>query len=204
MMEPIVPSMGGRCVYNYDIECCVAYVCTYRTTCTHPYMFLFWRQGRDLVHDQDAPVRILDYYANYGPGIASFSRGGVGTTLTGVCHFTKRAESHAGYCHGGSMCSLMDDVIGWAAFLVTGKCCPWTGFTVQINSSLQRPILVDSILLVQATITKVERRKVSVTAAIVDPSQENAIHATGEGLVILNRGVLPDHDEKETSKESRP
>jgi hypothetical protein len=95
------------------------------------------------------------------------------------------------------MCSLLDDVVGWAAFLVTGNCCPWTGFTVQINSSLQRPILVDSIFLVQATITKVERRKVSVSATIVDPSQDNVIHATGEGLVILNRGVLSEH---ETSK----
>lgn len=117
--------------------------------------------------------------------------GGVGTTLTGVTHFTRRAESHAGYCHGGSMCSLLDDVIGWVAFLVTGKCIPWSGFTVQINTSLKKPIKVDSILLVRATITQVVRRKVSVAATILDPSDEEPIlHASGEGLVILNRGIL--------------
>ena len=78
--------------------------------------------GRDLVHDPDAPVRIKHYYVNYGPG-----GGGIGTTLTGICFFSQAAESHQGYCHGGSFCSLMDDVVGWVSFCVTGKIQPWTG-----------------------------------------------------------------------------
>ena len=103
------------------------------------------------------------------------------------------------------MCSVLDDVVGWVAFLVTGSCRPWTGFTVQINSKLQKPIAVDSILLVQATITNVVRRKVSVSATIVDPAEDEeeggdeqnentqrAVHATGEGLVIINRDVIPE------------
>mmetsp|Transcript_18790 Transcript_18790/g.33144 ORF Transcript_18790/g.33144 Transcript_18790/m.33144 type:complete len:226 (+) Transcript_18790:68-745(+) len=155
-------------------------------------------QGKDLIHDKDAPVRVLNYYVQYGPGIivqgagGAKDRGGVGTTLTGIVHFTPRAESHKGFCHGGSMCSLLDDVIGWVAFLVTGECRPWTGFTVQINSSLKRPIPVDSILLVKARITKIERRKVSVEASIVDPKEDDACHAVGTGLVVMNRGVLPE------------
>lgn len=172
-------------------------------------------QGRDLVHDKDAPVRVLEYYVNYGPGIAlaadnnddnsdknadtaqstvkykNFARGGVDTTLTGIVCFTKRAESHQGYCHGGSMCSIMDDVIGWVGFLVTGECRPWSGFTVQVNSKLQRPVHVDSVLLVQAKITHIERRKVSIEAVILDPKEEqNTVHATASGLVVVNRGVL--------------
>jgi acyl-coenzyme A thioesterase PaaI-like protein len=151
-------------------------------------------QGRDLVHDRHAPVRVLEYFVRYGDGEGtSFSKGGVGTVLTGIAHFTKRAESHKGFCHGGSMCSLMDDVLGWGAFLVTGECRPWTGFTVQVNTSLKKPIRVDSFLLVKATITKIERRKVSVTAELIDPSDtENIVHAMGEGLVVMNRGVLPE------------
>lgn len=172
-----------------------------------------WK-GRDLIHDRQSPVRILEYYVEYGPGIThseetnqqnesasdkrpsvrykSFVRGGVGTRLSGLVHFTKRAESHKGYCHGGSMCSIMDDVIGWVGFLVTGECRPWSGFTVQINSKLQRPVHVDSILLVQAKITKVERRKVSIEAVIKDPKDgdDNCIHATATGLVVVNRGIL--------------
>jgi acyl-coenzyme A thioesterase PaaI-like protein len=150
-------------------------------------------KGRDLVHDANSPVRILEYYVNYGDGsgVSGCSKGGVLTTLTGIAHFTRRAESHQGFCHGGSMCSLLDDVIGWVAFLVTGECRPWTGFTVQINSSLKRPIPVGSVMLVKATITKVERRKVFAVASIEDP-REDAIHATGDGLVIVNKGVLHD------------
>ena len=89
------------------------------------------------------------------------------------------------------MCSVMDDVIGWVGFLVTGECRPWSGFTVQVNSKLQRPVHVDSVLLVQAKITHIERRKVSIEAVILDPKEEqNAVHATASGLVVVNRGVL--------------
>eukprot|EP00536_Pseudo-nitzschia_multiseries_P016659 jgi/Psemu1/313416/fgenesh1_kg.1188_\ len=181
-----------------------------------------WK-GRDLVHDRNSPVRVLDYYVRYGPGIhirgddnsnnsnsvyKSFPKGGVDTTLTGIVHFTKRAESHKGYCHGGSMCSIMDDVIGWVGFLATGECLPWSGFTVQVNSKLQKPVRVDSILMVKATITNIERRKVSIEAVISDPSESQSesqseskpsggnpkrdpsVHATASGLVVVNRGVL--------------
>lgn len=151
-------------------------------------------QGRDLVHDRQSPVRILEYFVQWGngDGIAG-SKGGVGTVLTGIAHFTKRAESHRGFCHGGSMCSLMDDVVGWAGFLTSGVCRPWSGFTVQINTGLKKPIRVDSFLVLRATITKIERRKVSIRAELIDPEAEeenNGVHAVCEGLVVLNRGVL--------------
>lgn len=197
-------------------------------------------QGRDLIHDVHSPVRILEYFVKYGTsqplttsGLSPRARGGAGTTLTGTVHFTKRAESHQGYCHGGSMTSVLDDVIGWVAFLVTGECRPWTGYTVQVNTSLKRPIPVDSVLIVQATIVQIVRRKVSVHATIFDPQSMNlegtgsmmmddandkndsagdddvfqrmiranpdAIHATAEGLVVMNRGVLPpDFDRSST------
>lgn len=158
-------------------------------------------QGRDLMHDVNASVRIIEYYVKYGPShpLVPDTRGGVGTTLTGIVHFTKSCESHAGYCHGGSMTSLMDDAIGWVAFLVTGECRPWSGFTVQVNTALKKPIPLGSILCVQARITNVERRKVTVEATISNPSEETTcedlrsegvVHATAEGLVVLNHGVL--------------
>jgi acyl-coenzyme A thioesterase PaaI-like protein len=145
------------------------------------------------MHDADAPVRILRYYVKYGSGegMEGFSRGGLGTTLTGIVHFTARAESHAGYCHGGSMCSVFDDTVGWCAFLATGDCKPWSGFTVQINTSLKRPIPVESVLLVTAEIVRIERRKVVVEVALMDPAAGDVEHASGDGLVVLNRGVLP-------------
>lgn len=186
----------------------------------HSYRQKHGWQGRDLIHDVHSPVRILEYYVQYGTSqpLTGLSRGGIGTKLTGIVHFTRRAESHQGYCHGGSMTSVMDDVIGWVAFLVTGQCRPWSGYTVQVNTSLKRPIPVDSILVVQATIVQVLRRKVSVEATIFDPSEEddldydggdddgifktinpNTIHAASEGLVVINRGILPvDYDRSST------
>lgn len=155
--------------------------------------------GRDLVHNVRAPVRITDYFVQYGigddiqlvdPPRVSPQRGGAGTVLTGLAEFTADAESHAGFCHGGSMCSIMDDIVGWIAFCVTGSCRPWTGFTVQVNTALTKPVKVNSTLLLQAEITKVERRKVFVFAKLIDPAENNAVHATCEGLVILNKGIL--------------
>jgi hypothetical protein len=51
-------------------------------------------------------VRIADYFISYsnGDGVVGLDKGGVGTVLTGIVHFTEKAESHQGLCHGGSMC----------------------------------------------------------------------------------------------------
>jgi acyl-coenzyme A thioesterase PaaI-like protein len=162
--------------------------------------------GRDLIHDQHAPVRITEYHVHYGDGagVDGLSTGGIGTKLTGVVQFTRRAESHRGYCHGGSMCSVMDDAVGWCGFMVTGKVMPWSGFTVQINTSLKKPIPVNATLLVTALVTKIERRKVSIHVELIDPQHKSndesneddrdvgtVVHATAEGLVVINRGVFP-------------
>ena len=145
------------------------------------------------MHSITSPVRILEYRVQY-PN----KSGGEGTKLIGVVHFTPQAESHQGFCHGGSMCSIMDDAIGWIGFCVTGKCKPWTGFTVQINTSLMKPVRVGQVLLLRIQIDKVERRKVFASAELVDPDEKmddgsECVHARGDGLVILNRGVLEAH-----------
>ena len=93
------------------------------------------------------------------------------------------------------MCMIMDDVIGWTGFLATGEVRPWTGFTAQVNTSLKRPIRVNSILMIQGKIVKREGRKVFIEAKLVDPActtrdGEFTVHAAGDGLVILNREVL--------------
>ncbi len=157
-----------------------------------------WK-GSDLVHSISSPVRILEYRVQYPSTSPNM---GVDTTLTAVVYFTEKAESHRGYCHGGSMCSVMDDIIGWTAFCVTGRCLAWTGYTVQVNTSLMKPIRVGQILKLCCTIEKVERRKVFLKAKLVAPdtstdedqnNDQDIVHATGEGLVILNRGVLDGH-----------
>ena len=162
-----------------------------------------WK-GRDYVHSEISPVRILEYFVQYDTGSEKMiseeqegiklSKGGVGTILTGIAHFTTLAESHKGYCHGGSMCSVMDDVIGWCGFCASGKCLPWSGFTVQVNTKLRKPVPVNSLLKVQCRIVKMERRKVFLEATLTYPCdqlEEEVIHAQADGVVVLNRGILP-------------
>jgi acyl-coenzyme A thioesterase PaaI-like protein len=179
-----------------------------------------WK-GRDYCHDsRSSPVYIKDYYlktynthadnaishpsekcndtrVNDATASApatmedSTVTGGVGTTLSGVVYFTTDAESHPGYCHGGSMTAVMDDVIGWVGFCAQNVVRPWSGYTVQVNCKLQQPVSVESILLVRGRITKIEGRKVFVQGELLDPStregEDVTVHAQAEGIFILNR-----------------
>ncbi|KAL7513287.1 hypothetical protein ACHAXN_010379 [Cyclotella atomus] len=140
-----------------------------------------WK-GSDLCHSKSSPVRISHYAIQY-------TSTGIGTTLTGIAHFTAAAESHAGYCHGGSMTSVMDDIIGWTAFHVTGQCLAWGGFTAQINVSLKTPIAVGSVLKIVGKIVKWERRKVWIEASLVAVEDDGSEveHCTSEGLVIMKK-----------------
>ena len=95
------------------------------------------------------------------------------------------AESHRGLCHGGTMCALMDDVVGWTGFCATGVCKPWSGFTVQINTALKKPVEVGSWLRLEGEIVKIEGRKVSVKARLLDVDGD--VHCEAEGLVVLKK-----------------
>ena len=160
-------------------------------TATNNYRSNHGWKGADLCHSISSPVRISHYCVQYGGNNISNGEGssGVGTTLTGLAHFTKNAESHSKYCHGGSMTSTMDDVIGWTAFHVTGECKPWSGFTAQVNVSLKRPIPVGSYLKIVGVVTKTERRKVWIESRLVGGGEHDAelVYCTAEGLVILKK-----------------
>jgi len=183
-----------------------------------------WK-GSDLIHSSTSPVRVLEYrlkYKNHAscgdsekivdstecndrmtqpqtdmseiPSAASPTNA---ATITGIIHFTSRAESHKGYCHGGSMCSIMDDIVGWTGFCASGRCLPWSGYTVQVNTKLMKPVPIGKVLRLECCIIRMERRKVYVVAKLLEPvsngnvSEKEIVYAEADGLVILNRGVLP-------------
>ena len=146
-----------------------------------------------MCHSIHSPVRVSHYGVQYKDG-------GVGTILTGICHFTSAAESHMGHCHGGSMTTVMDDVIGWTAFCSKKEPMPWSGFTAQVNVSLQRPIVVDSYLKIEGIVTLIEGRKVWIKATLSSAEEgehegDDSVHCTADGLVILKReGTLLTND----------
>lgn len=144
--------------------------------------------GRDFIHSASAAVRILDYVKVpasvvdvNGVSPENFPR------LVGPAHFTPRSESHRGLCHGGSFCALMDDVIGWMGFCVSGECKPWSGYTVQVNTALKKSVPVNSVVKIEAWVKKKEgARKFWISARLSDPENENCVYCEGEGLFLLS------------------
>ena len=98
--------------------------------------------GTDYVHSRSrAPVRVLEYLL-IKPSTGSnpstdINDGLFYPSLVGPAFFSGAAESHKGLCHGGSMCALMDDAIGWMGFCISGRPREWTGYTVQVMSPRQ-------------------------------------------------------------------
>lgn len=104
--------------------------------------------GTDYVHSRSrAPVRVLEYLIVKRPNLTrepakDVREGAFYPSLVGPAYFSGAAESHKGLCHGGSMCALMDDAVGWMGFCITGEPRGWTGYTVQV---IRRLVLADQL-----------------------------------------------------------
>ena len=116
-----------------------------------------WK-GTDLIHSRSSAVRILAYFWNPAT-----------QTLSGVVRFNPGAESHRGLCHGGSMTSALDDVLGHTCFVAGAG--PWVGATVKLDVLLKAPISVGQTLLVtgkvvEKTASKGGKFKVKIEATL--------------------------------------
>jgi acyl-CoA hydrolase len=142
-----------------------------------------WK-GSDYMHAPTAHVRIFDYIL-YGPGesILIENTNASDYSILSAVAFSRNAESHKGLCHGGTMCAVMDDAIGWCGFCESGVCKPWSGYTVQVDTSLKKPIEVGSVLKIIAWIEKRDRRKIYIGAKLVS-ADGLSVHATAKGLFL--------------------
>ena len=133
--------------------------------------------GYDYCHSKSASVRVMEYILIKSE-TETFPR------LFAPVHFTPKSESHKGKCHGGSMCAVMDDALGWMGFSYGTEILPWSGYTVQVNTSLKKPVDVGSILKLEAWVDRLEgTRKVWVKARLSN-GDTNEIHCEGEGLFL--------------------
>lgn len=137
---------------------------------------LDWREARgwkgsDLIHAEGSAVRIPCYF--YSPEEKA---------LRGPVVFGVAAESHRGLCHGGSMTSVIDDVVGHLCFLGAGR-GPWDGATVQVNCKLSKPVTVGQTLKVEGKITRQEKKKVFIEASLSD--EHGTLYASAEGISIV-------------------
>ena len=130
----------------------------------------------DFCHGKDSAVKVGEYVFDSDRSV-----------MTGHVHFTEKAESHPGSCHGGSMCAVIDDAVGWFGFFVGDpECSPWSGYTAQINVSLKAPVPLGSRLTVRAQLESVStsakgKEKLWVSVRIQD---ERTCFCTGRGLFV--------------------
>ena len=64
------------------------------------------------MHSTSAGVQILEYHLLGPEKTDQELENNYSYSLIGAAYFSERAESHKGLCHGGSMCALMDDIVG--------------------------------------------------------------------------------------------
>ena len=151
-------------------------------------------KGQDFIHGPAAAVRIYDYvlvqeeaFDELGIDKEAMNMTDGYPMLVGAVHFTERAESHRGFCHGGSFCAVADDAIGWMGFCQSGKVENWSGFTAQINTSLKKPVKVGSVLKVEAWVNRKEgSRKYWITSKLTHP-ETNEVYYIAEGLFIRSQ-----------------
>ena len=91
--------------------------------------------------------------------------------------------------------------------VIPERCIPWSGYTVQVNTKLCRPIPISAQLYIQGTITNIVQRKVHLTVVLYDDlipntddiddinidtttKEHRIIYATGEGIVVMNHEIL--------------
>ncbi len=159
-----------------------------------------WREsdggfhGHDFCHSSASAVRILDYILVPPSPAKEEEPAAEFPMLVGAVHFSPRAESHRGLCHGGSMCAVMDDAIGWCGFCSSVKggddeflVRPWNGFTVQVNTALLKPVPVGAMLRLEARVMRKEgARKHWIEAQLMHP-ETREVHCRAEGLFLLNK-----------------
>lgn len=138
-------------------------------------------QGSDLIHGPGSAVHIPIYYLNTTEKV-----------LRGPVTFNPASESHRGFCHGGSMTSAMDDVLGHICFMAVGQ-GPWTGATVQCNVKMMKPVRIGQTLLLEGKVTNVEQKKdkmkVSIEASLSD--ETGSKYAEMSGMSIAGAKIQP-------------
>lgn len=155
-------------------------------------------RGTDFCHGSTAPVRILKYLLHYDEGDPH-------ARIVAPVVFTPRAESGRGYCHGGSMCAVMDDAIGWMGFSFTGEVRPWMGYTVQVNTTLKKSIPVGSVLRLDASVERLEgQRKVWIKASLADPADPSIVYCTGQGLFLRPTSAISPASSSSTGSTPHP
>jgi uncharacterized protein (TIGR00369 family) len=99
-------------------------------------------------------------------------------------------EHHVGYknrVHGGIISAALDEAMGWAVYVATGKMF----YTWEMRVRFLRPVRPGMSLTVEAEFSKAERAYYTARGKLVD--REGAVYARAQGKYV----IIPDSEAKE-------
>ncbi|MDO8473355.1 MAG: PaaI family thioesterase [Dehalococcoidia bacterium] len=102
-----------------------------------------------------------------------------GTTARTTFTAQKVHQGWPGTMHGGLLCAILDEAIGWAAYYQGIK-----GVTGELVTRLKRPVLTGQTIVVEATSLKTSRKLVKTKAFISLPDGTVAAEAVGTIYVM--------------------
>ncbi len=100
---------------------------------------------------------------------------------TAAADFTA-SKVHQGWpetMHGGLLCAVLDEAIGWAAYYKGIR-----GVTGKLEARLKRPVMIGQTVHVAATMIKANRKLVQAKASITLPDLTVAAEATATIYIV--------------------
>jgi acyl-coenzyme A thioesterase PaaI-like protein len=100
-------------------------------------------------------------------------------------HFTPTEfyQGYPGYLHGGIICAILDEAMGWAAYnLSSGS----LAITSKAQVKFKRPLPIDEPLIITAFITR-KTKKLIWTGATIS-RKDGTVAAEGAALMVVGRG----------------
>lgn len=97
--------------------------------------------------------------------------------LTAKVWFGPQTQGPPGYAHGGSMAAILDEAMGFAAWLAGH-----TVLAARVTVDFRRPLPLGTVAAVEAHVEAVEGRKVRTRGRIL--AADGSPFAEGEGLFI--------------------
>ena len=96
---------------------------------------------------------------------------------------TELYEGYPGYLHGGIICAILDEAMGWAAYHLSQGIL---AITARAEVRFKRPALIGEPLLITATLTHKTRRLLRAGATI--SRRDGTIVAEGTAVMIVDEG----------------
>jgi uncharacterized protein (TIGR00369 family) len=103
-----------------------------------------------------------------------------GSTVRTEFAATDLYEGYPGYLHGGILCAILDEAMGWAAYRLSGGTL---GVTAKVHVRFRRPAHVGQPLSVSASITRKTKRRIWTRAAI--SRKDGTVVAEGSATMVV-------------------